>query len=538
MKKPLILFSALLAAGCAAAPQLATPPLTAPPLPATPAQWVQLGPDGAAEIRAVVENAAAGCPQFEGSDGRRIALMPRAPADGKFALACSAALPPGATIPGLPSVTAAPQRIVVLGDTGCRLLDQAIQNCNNPRDWPFPNVIAAAARLKPDLVIHVGDYQYRESPCPPGNQGCAGTPYGDNWPAWKVDFFAPAAPLLAAAPWIFVRGNHETCDRSGVGYLRLLGPLVWSPDCAAHLTPYRVPLGDVSLMVMDNSDASDTDVDAAKLPEYQADLAAADAPSPVPVWLTMHRPIWAAISGPLGIPVGGNAQIIAAAEKTMITKPVALMLAGHIHTFEALNYAHDGKDGIPPPQIVAGNGGDALVSAPANLKGTIFQGNSGVSVKDGLSVGGFGFLLLTRNPAGWTVDLYDSGGVAEGQCLFTTATDRVDCPKLPAPLICHRKIGHRCPATPAARWWENRQRADSWISDIASGPSGSCVPARHPYRRDRNPGFSDRSGTGCVPRATAPVHCAASWRQRVLPPPSSRPVSPLPGHSWRHCCIS
>jgi hypothetical protein len=145
----------------------------------------------------------------------------------------------------------------------------------------------------------------------------------------------------------------------------------------------------------------------------------------------MHRPIWAAISGPLDIPVGGNAQIIAAAEKTMITRPVALMLSGHIHTFEALNYSRDGKDGTPPPQIVAGNGGDNLVSTPANLKGAVFQGRSGVMVKDGVSVGGFGFLLLTRSPGGWTIDLYDAAGVAEGQCLFTTAADRLDCPKLP-----------------------------------------------------------------------------------------------------------
>jgi hypothetical protein len=431
MKKPLILLSLLLAAGCASAPQLATPPSTAPQVSPTPAQWVQLGPDGAAEIRAVVENAAQGCPQFQARDGRRIALTPRAPADDKFALLCSAPLPAGASIPGLPAITPQPQRIVVMGDTGCRLLDQAIQNCNNPQDWPFPNVTAAAARLKPDLVIHVGDYQYRESPCPPGNQGCAGTPYGDNWPAWKADFFAPAAPLLAAAPWIFVRGNHEECDRSGPGYLRLLGPLAWSPDCAAHLAPYRVPLGDFTLQVMDDSDASDTDVDAAKLPEYQADLAATAAPSPVPVWLAMHRPIWAALGVVANIPAGGNAQIIAASQKAMIGKPVTLMLAGHIHTFEVLNYSRRGVDGIPPPQVVAGNGGDALVSAPANLKGTIFQGNSGVSVKDGLSVGGFGFLLLTRNQAGWTVDLYDSGGVAEGQCFFTAASDRLDCPKLP-----------------------------------------------------------------------------------------------------------
>jgi hypothetical protein len=107
------------------------------------------------------------------------------------------------------------------------------------------------------------------------------------------------------------------------------------------------------------------------------------------------------------------------------------MLSGHIHSFEALNYSHGGVDGTPPPQIVAGNGGDNLDITPANLKGTAFQGHSGVTVKDGVSVGGFGFLLLTRGPTGWTIDLYDSAGVAEGQCLFSFAADRLDCPRLP-----------------------------------------------------------------------------------------------------------
>ncbi len=431
MKKSTLLFSALLLAGCAAAPKLAMPPATVAPQPVTPMQWIQLGEGGAAELRAVMEEKAAGCPQLTANDGRRIGLTPRAPADDKFALLCSATLPQGVRIPGVPAVNLNPQRIVILGDTGCRLLGQTIQNCNNPQDWPFYNIAAAAAHLKPDLVIHVGDYQYRESPCPPGNQGCAGTPYGDNWPAWKADFFAPAAPLLAAAPWIFVRGNHEDCNRAGPGFLRLLGPLAWSAECAGHLSPFRVPLGDFALMVMDNADASDTAVDPAKIPTYEADLAATATPSPLPVWLAMHRPIWAAITGPLGVPAGGNAQIIAAAQKTMIDKPVTLMLSGHIHSFEILNYSRRGKDGVPPPQIVAGNGGDNLDVTPANLSGTIFQGRSGVSVKEGLSVGGFGFLLMTRNAAGWAIDLYNSAGVVEGQCQFTAAGDRLDCPTLP-----------------------------------------------------------------------------------------------------------
>jgi hypothetical protein len=430
MKKYAVLFSAVIMAGCAAAPQLAMPPATVAPRLPTPAQWIQLGEGGAAELRAVVE-AGSGCPQISAGDGRVIALAPRAAADDKFALLCSAPLPPGVSIPGLPAIDPNPRRIVILGDTGCRLLGQVVQDCNDPRAWPFPNIAAAAAKLKPDLVIHLGDYPSRESPCPPGRQSCAGTPTGDNWRTWKADFFAPAAPLLAAAPWVFARGNHEECQRFGRGFMRLLGPLPASAPCPSHLAPTRIPLGDVALMVMDDSDAADTAVDQAKLPEYEADLAATTAPSAVPVWLVLHRPIWAAISLFANIPAGGNAQIIAATQKTMIAKPVTLMLSGHIHTFEVLNYSRGGVNAIPPPQIVAGIGGDLQINAPANLRGTIFQGNSGVSVKDGVSVGGFGFVLLTRNPTGWTVDLYNSAGVVEGQCLFTAASDRLDCPKLP-----------------------------------------------------------------------------------------------------------
>jgi hypothetical protein len=138
--------------------------------------------------------------------------------------------------------------------------------------------------------------------------------------------------------------------------------------------------------------------------------------------LASHRPIWAAISGPLGIPIGGNATMIAASGDLSAFQAISLMLSGHIHTFEAINYAAK-----LPPQIVAGHGGDNLDPTPANLRGTIFQGHSGVSVKDGLSVNGFGFLLLTHDPAkkGWIVQLYDSAGTAERQCRFVAR--RVDC---------------------------------------------------------------------------------------------------------------
>ena len=146
-------------------------------------------------------------------------------------LTCELALAAGAasaTVGGhaLPLPKRMPQRIVVIGDSGCRLKasDGINQACNDPEAWPFARVVATAAATWPDLVIHVGDYHYRETACPPGNAGCAGSPWGYGWDAWDADLFTPARALFAAAPWIVVRGNHESCNRAGQGWWRFLDP--------------------------------------------------------------------------------------------------------------------------------------------------------------------------------------------------------------------------------------------------------------------------------------------------------------------------
>ena len=174
-------------------------------------RWVQMGPGGAIEARIVT--AAPTCPAVM-IDGASVTMHERAAPDGAFNVRlCSATISKAAksaSVGGqaLPLSKAQPDRIVVIGDTGCRIKGSAVQACNDPKQWPFPVIAREAAKLKPDLVIHVGDYLYRESACPAGDTGCAGTSSGDNWPTWNADFFTPAAPLLAAAPWVIVRGNH------------------------------------------------------------------------------------------------------------------------------------------------------------------------------------------------------------------------------------------------------------------------------------------------------------------------------------------
>lgn len=204
--------------------------------------WTELASDGTLSVRMAVA-AGAACPQAS-ADGTDLPIAPRAGADDGFPVAVCEARAPAGTRQLIVGDSPAPilpeevRRIVVIGDTGCRLEGRAVQDCNDPEAWPFAAIARRAASRKPDLVIHVGDYYYRETACPADRNGCAGSSHGDNWATWQADFFEPAAPLLAAAPWVMVRGNHELCRRSGRGWFRLLDPHLAPLDCADRTDPY------------------------------------------------------------------------------------------------------------------------------------------------------------------------------------------------------------------------------------------------------------------------------------------------------------
>jgi predicted phosphodiesterase len=387
------------------------------------ASWVQMAPGGLSEARAVVEGTNY-CPDIR-IDGRSIAMRPRAAGNIAFPqLLCAATLSASmrnVSLLGheLPLPVGAPRRIVVFGDTGCRIKGGTVQDCNDPAKWPFPHIAAVAAKLKPDLVVHVGDYLYRETACPAGKAGCKGSPSGDDWPAWTADFFTPASPLLAAAPFVFVRGNHEECARSGAGWLRLLGPLPVNPKapCTDHVPPWSVPLGGVTLAVLDDAHAPDISAPDDLVTLYRADLAAVGRMGPPPVWLAMHRPIWGVVDLPFGMVVGGNRTMMAAQELNGIPANVSLLLAGHIHTFEAINYEKGA-----PPQIIAGEGGDLLDQAPRDLSGRTV---GALKIASGMSLPGYGFLLFTREPAGWNIQVMTKDGAQEALCIF--ASRHLDC---------------------------------------------------------------------------------------------------------------
>ncbi len=382
-------------------------------------RWVQFVPGGI-EARAVTD--APACPPAM-IDGAAATMIERsAPGENYPVRACALAIPKGATLvtidrKPMPLPKARPDRILLIGDTGCRLKGDQVQDCNDIGQWPFRTGADISAELKPDLVLHVGDMHYRESDCPAERLGCAGTPFGDSWDVWKEDFFKPGETLLAAAPWIMDRGNHEECERGGKGWARALDPYPFDASagasgCLGPAKPYTVAIGGVTIVVMDVSTAAEK-VSEKQVAWFKPQFEMA-AKIEGPVWLTFHRPIWALDSQKKGEPAGDN-RTLAAAARNSLPSNVQALISGHHHTFELMTYVED-----LPLQIVSGHGGDDLsISAPTIVKGLEING---VTVKDGLGRPGiFGFSMLERVPGddtglNWVLTGYDIHGKSIARC--------------------------------------------------------------------------------------------------------------------------
>lgn len=384
------------------------------------AQWVELGPEGASSVRAITDDT---CPQAI-FDGVPAAMSVRAEPEQKienvkpavFAVrSCEVPVPRGAvaaTLDGkvLPLAKPNPQRILVFGDTGCRLDRNVAQECNDPAAWPFPKIAAAAARARPDLVIHVGDYHYRELPCPAGRSGCALSPSGYGFDAWHADFFEPAAPLLAAAPWIMVRGNHEDCARAGEGWIRFLDRLPASATCQDLTGIFVARLGDFAVVVVDGARAEDPKGDMSALAGLlRGQFAEVAAKVSAEAWLVAHRPL-NSMRGALDRPVNEVDNAVQELAFGSIMPPgVRMTVAGHIHFFQAVDFG-----GSRPPQLVVGTGGDNLARVPPlSVVGSEINGHK---VVNSVTYSGFAYIVWDRTGSLWIGTLFDADGKMLNHC--------------------------------------------------------------------------------------------------------------------------
>lgn len=369
------------------------------------AKFLELGPSSAVIARAITtENT---CPAIV-LNGVSQPMSVRAAATLPFypVLSCEASVPGTTTtvaIEGAPLAmpVANPTRITVLGDTGCRMDTTNSQGCYDAKAWPVDAIDTSAIATNPQLILHNGDYHYRENPCMPG-ANCQGSPYGYNWDVWREDFFRPFNQALAVAPWIFVRGNHESCDRAWEGYFRFLDPRPMPAACPVYTDPYSMNIGPVQVLNLDSAQADDAieypDQIAAYVPQF-AMIRQLAGPN---TWLITHRPIWAVRSN-----LNSNIVMQDASGNDI---PVALIISGHTHTFQTYNFS------VPrAPQMIIGNSGDNLAANPTIPLVGALVGNA--TVTGATSLGGFGFATITPAAGGgFTVVSKDSTGATVTTC--------------------------------------------------------------------------------------------------------------------------
>lgn len=370
-------------------------------------RWVVLGPGGVVSARAVTT--ATTCPPLVVDGVARPMTQRAAPSSAHPVRTCEADLPAGArsaAVLGLPLPLPVddPERIVVLGDTGCRLEPGAdpVQACNDPAAWPAAAIAAAATREQPQLVIHTGDLLYRLRPCPPTAQAaCGGSPSGDTFAAWHADVLAPQAPLLAAAPWIVARGDHERCGVGADGWLRYFAPGPRPARCPARAAPYHLMLGALQLQVLDSSDADDLAAPAALVDGTRRDLAVLREVIHSPAWLLTHRPVWSVRQDAGGVVT--PTRTLQAAIGDGLEPAIHTVLSGHVHLLEHLAFAAQ-----RPQQVVVGNGGAALAAEVRDpVAGTRIDG---ALVAQWDARHRFGYLVLQRVGKQWDARAKDETG--------------------------------------------------------------------------------------------------------------------------------
>lgn len=447
-------------------------------------------------------NGKAGYPQFFVQNTTPASFADGTPMATTSWTECEAVIPAGhrtATIDGveLKLPVAHPHRILVMADTGCRMNGALAangsnqQNCASPTAFPWAYLAQYESLFKPDLIVQVGDWFYRDTNCNNAFPGCADPTsasyetWGDTFDSWNADVLFPARPLLQTAPWIMARGNHESCGRGARGWYALLDPYPYSyanVACApsaptapvgnvATYTPdfepsYVVPAGGVNFLVHDSSIANDAAVARPVAQNYDVDLTnllAAVGPGSMNIFAT-HKPSFGLTYGATGsaaMPADNSGDFTeqavfaggtyaASAFTNGVPANIGLFLSGHIHQFEYMNFTDFAHYA---PQLIVGTGGTLLdpdlntgdvpggfANVPAfRQKNEAFDVNTFAGTVTSMTASRtfahdeFGFALLDAiteggRIVGYQADVYKVSSARAGHCVITLVPRRnIEC---------------------------------------------------------------------------------------------------------------
>ena len=398
--------------------------------------------------RVVIDGVGRSCPSIPSVETMQArvnpdpANFPITVCEGLYAASTPTAIPGSALT--LPAVDRSPEKVVVIGDTGYKS-----KQLTEKDGWVFPELAAQAAKEAPDLVLHMGDYNYSGTPgtiqvdgqtvqvydagdnttqglCRiPGayyGQNSAGSDSPDSWGAWKSNLFDAAQSLMSAAPFVFARGNHELCSRAGTGWFYLLDanspllgkyaaqlscPSADNPTPTLSAAPFLLQLEPINLLMVDAANACDSGL--LNRDDYVNQFALAkqlqrNAAKAKQNWLVIHRPIWGIDKRDDVGACGANpddkychvTQTLRSADQaTGLSDGVDLVLSGHMHRFQAVSF----KSKSHAQQLILGNGGVKLASLhPKTTKKLKIDGHKATV----MGVKQFGYLSMALDKSNWS----------------------------------------------------------------------------------------------------------------------------------------
>lgn len=352
--------------------------------------WSQVIPDNMISVRAIVDDA--NCP-MACVDGEEMAMNERAsPVEKKFPeKVCQLSLPKDVEeiiiddhqVPTLPAQI---KKIAFIGDTGCRVTNLVEQACSSEKEWPLTLVLNSISTHKPDLIVHVGDYHYREKTCKSGQKCSQVYNYGSS--SWYSDWFDPARDISALSPFLFVRGNHEGCSRAYEGWFRYFDSNDFSSAKCPNYTPSWVfDAGPIQLDIFDSSYGKDSDYTEEQIKAFSKQFdSLLQKNNPKPAWFLTHRPLWSHAKKSVIFYHDGNiAQVRAFGNK--FPANISAIISGHVHIAQIIFM--EGK----PTQIMVGNGGSLLYSQ--DQKPVLCRVDlEGAKAKEIRTLHGFGFAIL------------------------------------------------------------------------------------------------------------------------------------------------
>lgn len=413
--------------------------------------------------RAVVA-AGAECPGLRVVDARgraRVVPMSVRPTPARTSPAfdaitvCSVAIPSGSTrasIAGVAVPAAMPatvDRLALLGDSGCRIASWQVQDCASPDAWPLARLAQSVADERPDAILVNGDFFYREAACPESSQALCGSspppvsgmPFTDSAYGWIADALMPMAPMLAAAPLVVTRGNHEACFRGGNGYFLLMDPRDGTQDtCAPLLTDaglvaaptvpsatYAIDLAisdgrTLRLTVVDSAGGSDTQVTSfaeVQRPAYEAAARLSREQPGRESWLYTHRPVYAYVTNEFaqpGRPFSPWSSEDQSAASAGLLGTYDLVFSSHLHLAQAVQLP-----GLPP-QLVLGNAGTLLdppTGYPLPSGGPVAGGGQAYPAPSWAWVDvRFGYAMATPGAMSgqWRLDMRSPDGATFARC--------------------------------------------------------------------------------------------------------------------------